>query len=146
MNYLYMPFLIQGLVMAWDERFHQKRGLGRWERLGHPLDTLSVLIPFIYVSSNPYTEDSLIVFIWLSLFSCIFITKDEFVHSEQCSGFENWLHAVLFVLHPIIFICTGLLWNRDPDNAFLDIQPMLVGLFMTYQLLKWSIPWKKILK
>ena len=35
---------LQGLAMLVDELlFHRRRGLPRWERIGHPIDTLSVL-------------------------------------------------------------------------------------------------------
>ncbi len=41
---LLAPLAVQGIAMAVDElHFHRRRGLGRWERLGHPLDTLTVL-------------------------------------------------------------------------------------------------------
>ena len=35
--------------------------------------------------------------------------KDEFVHSELCEPAENWLHAVLFILHPICFLSAELI-------------------------------------
>lgn len=146
MNWLYLPFLLQGILMAWDEELHKRRGLGTWERLGHPLDTLTVFVPLSFVALNEYTTDRLVVFSILAGFSCLFITKDEIVHSEECTPLEHWIHSVLFVLHPIIFLCTGLLWRYDPGNEFLDYQPLIVGLFMTYQVTRWSIPWKEILK
>lgn len=129
--------------MGADEYIHKKRGLGLWERLGHPLDTLTVFVPMSYIAINDYTDSRLTVFTILAVFSCLFITKDEFVHRKECEAFEQWLHAVLFVLHPIIFFCAGLIWRNHPDDQFLVIQPMVIGAFMIYQLLRWSIPWKQ---
>lgn len=146
MSWLSLPFLLQGILMFWDERLHQRRGLGTWERLGHPLDTMTVFVPLSYVAMNEISPQRLTVFCILAGFSCLFITKDEFVHTKECRGLEHWIHSVLFVLHPVIFLCTGLLWKHDPENQFLSYQPLIVGFFMTYQIARWSIPWKEILK
>lgn len=140
---LILPFILQGILMGVDERLHMKRGLGLWERLGHPLDTLTVFVPMSYIAINDFTQSNQTVFIILAVFSCIFITKDEFVHAEECDKLENWIHSMLFVLHPIIFICAYIIWREYPDNTFLLIQPMVIGTFMSYQLIKWSIPWKQ---
>lgn len=139
MSYLYLPFILQGILMGVDEKIHMDRGLGRWERLGHPLDTLTVLIPMSFIAFYPHTDSNLTAFIVMAVFSCLFITKDEFVHSKECSPFENWLHAVLFVLHPILFLSAAMLWKEDSD--FIRYQPIMIFVFMIYQILRWSIPW-----
>ncbi len=143
MSYLYLPFIIQGILMGVDEQIHVKRGLGTWERLGHPLDTLTVLIPLSYIAFYRYGEGELTAYIIMAIFSCLFITKDEFVHSKECEPMENWLHALLFVLHPMIFLSAGILWRNYPDNEFIKYQPFLVLVFLIYQILRWSIPWKQ---
>ena len=67
--YLIIPFLVQGIVITLDEFvFHVKRDLPKWERIGHPLDTLSVLICFAVVLFVPYSATILKVYIWLSVF------------------------------------------------------------------------------
>lgn len=143
MVYLTIPFILQGILMSIDEVLHMKRGLGTWERLGHPLDTFTVFVPLSFIALNEYSIDNLKIYGILSVFSCFFITKDEFVHSTECTKFESWLHSVLFILHPMIFFCSGFLWKDHPDNEFLSYQPLIIGIFMIYQILKWSIPWKK---
>lgn len=143
MSYLYLPFIIQGILMFFDERIHKKRGLGVWERLGHPLDTLTVFVPLSYVAVNKFSESGLTIFLILAIFSCLFITKDEFIHAEECKGIENWIHSLLFVIHPMIFVATGILWKYYPDNAFLFYQPIVVGVFMMYQVITWSFIWKQ---
>ncbi len=139
MSYLYLPFILQGILMGVDEKIHMDRGLGRWERLGHPLDTLTVLVPMSFIAFYPHTDSNLTAFIVMAVFSCLFITKDEFVHSKECSPFENWLHAVLFVLHPILFLSAAMLWKEGSD--FIRYQPIMIFVFMIYQILRWSIPW-----
>ena len=143
---LYLPFIIQGLLMGYDEHLHKKRGLGAWERLGHPVDTLTVFAPLSLAATTDYTEDRLVIFIILSVFSSVFITKDEFIHTHECDARENWVHAMLFVLHPMIFICTGILWKYHPEDHFLSLQPVLVIIFMMYQIFRWSLKWKEHLK
>lgn len=147
MSLLYYPFILQGVLMTADEfYFHEKRGLARWEKIGHPLDSFFTLvtlsIPALFASSDSMLK----VFIGFAIFSCIFITKDEFVHSEVCPKSEHWLHAMLFVLHPVIFLMTALLWMDSADHFFLRLQPFIVGSFMVYQIFRWSVPWNKLLK
>jgi hypothetical protein len=143
MKWLYLPFIFQGICMLVDEfYFHHKRGLPRWERLGHPLDTLTVLAALGYLL---LPSVNLNVYLGLSIFSCVFITKDEFVHKEQCPALEQWLHSLLFVLHPILFLSAYLLWQEN-DFSFLQIQTGIIVGFLFYQILRWSIPWRAISK
>lgn len=138
MKLLYLPFLLQGLAMFVDEfYFHEKRGLPRWERLGHPLDTITVLSCFAYLL---WGQVNLNWYVGICTFSCLFITKDEFVHGQKCSGSEHWLHALLFILHPLSFLSGYLLWSHS-DLLMLKIQFSAIGLFLIYQILRWSIPW-----
>lgn len=139
MNVLMIPFIIQGLLMFVDEfYFHEKRGLPKWERWGHPMDSLTVLLPYLVLLTSPFTEQSLWVYIGLCLFSCVFITKDEFIHQVECKPWEHWLHACLFVLHPITFGAAGFIWWQDSSSVLLKIQPVIISVFMLYQLFRWS--------
>lgn len=136
MMWLYIPFILQALCITFDEfYFHHKRGLPKWERIGHPLDTLSWLVclgitlflPFEYVNT----------YIGFGILSCVLVTKDEFVHTEHCEGSENWLHALLFILHPITLVAGALLW-KNGDFNFLLMQTLAVGLFFVYQVIYWN--------
>lgn len=126
-----------------DEKIHLKRGLGLWERFGHPLDTLTVFVPMLFIALNPYTDNGHYIYLGLGIFSCLFITKDEWVHKNECSSFEQWIHSVLFVLHPIIFLSAGIIWKTDGNHFFLRMQPVFIGAFFLYQTLKWSFTWKE---
>jgi len=156
-----LPFLFQAVAIAFDEvYFHWKRGLPRWERIGHPLDTLSVLLSLSFVLFVPFSMKTLTFYILLAAFSCALVTKDEFVHKEHCSGAENWLHAVLFILHPITLTSAGLIWpviqeievspwlaswltEKESLRRFLHLQFAMMTLFMFYQIVFWNFLWKE---
>lgn len=143
---LYLPFIIQGILMGYDEHLHIKRGLGAWERLGHPLDTITVFAPLSLAATRDYSDDLLSIFIILSVFSCLFITKDEFIHTSECNETESWIHSMLFILHPMIFVSTAILWKYHPTNEFPIYQTMAVAVFLVYQIMRWSLRWKEHLK
>src|SRR5215471_11294112 len=104
-SFLLIPFVLQVLCMVADEvYFHRRRELPLWERLGHPLDTLTVLACFMWLLAAAPSILSLRVYVGLSVFSCLFVTKDELVHSKHCCPSEHWLHALLFSLHPLVLL------------------------------------------
>jgi hypothetical protein len=141
---LVVPLALQATAMLFDElHFHRKRGLGTWERIGHPLDTMTVIACMGFVLLIPPTPRTLAVYVVLALFSCAFVTKDELVHARHCSAGEHWLHAVLFVLHPICFVCLGLLWTADSAIATRLVvgQLVMTFAFCLYQILYWNLPW-----
>jgi hypothetical protein len=156
-----LPFLIQSIVITADEWvFHLKRGLPKWERIGHPLDTLTVILCLGYVLIFPYSAFHLKIYIGLSLFSCLFVTKDEFVHKECCPASEQWLHSILFLNHPVLLAATGIMWPtlhgnhapswigswlNQPDflTLFLRGQVMFAVLFFLYQTIYWNVLWKE---
>jgi 2-polyprenyl-6-hydroxyphenyl methylase/3-demethylubiquinone-9 3-methyltransferase len=87
----------------------------------------------------------------MAMGSCLLITKDEFIHQRLCSGGEHWLHAVLFILHPIVLVATGCLWvglgaaalGRGSTPLALGawlllLQALLVSGFLVFQLVYWS--------
>jgi hypothetical protein len=137
-----LPFGLQGLAIAIDEFcFHRNRGLPLWERISHPIDTFALLLCLLYPLSVGFSPHALRVYVALCVLSCLSITKDEFVHTEHCTALEHWLHAILFVLHPIVLCEVGWLW-RSPSYDF--ARPFLVcisvgaGTFLFYQLTYWS--------
>jgi hypothetical protein len=154
-----LPFVLQGVAIFLDETiFHYKRGLPRWEKIGHPLDTLSLLLCILFAIFMPFSWDYVKVYTGLSIFSCLMVTKDEFIHKEHCPGAENWLHAFLFLLHPINLLVIGFIWASQsvvvPEwvSFFLDnpfaLQAFLYSLatgvfvFFLYQAIFWNILWR----
>lgn len=152
--FLFIPFPLQMVCMAVDEiHFHRRRGLPRWERLGHPLDTLTVLACFVWLLMATPNAFSLSIYAGLSVFSCLFVTKDEPVHSRYCSSGEHWLHAMLFILHPLVLLSAGLFWyagGQQPpsfirytgfERDFLQVNTLLTFVFGLYQLIYWNFLW-----
>jgi hypothetical protein len=155
------PFIIQTIVIMIDEfYFHLKRGLPKWERVGHPLDTLTMLLCFAFILFVPYSSFALKMYIGLAIFSCIFVTKDEFVHKKHCPASEQWLHAFLFLNHPIVLTAAALIWPActgiegpawlnglipylDTVRAFFMMQTAAIALFLIYQLVYWNVIWKE---
>lgn len=159
-RYLLLPFAFQTICMVVDEfYFHRQRTLPRWERFGHPLDTLTVLLCWSVVWFVPQTTTSVAVYVGLSIFSCLFVTKDEWVHKEYCRAGEHWLHALLFILHPLLMVSAGLLWPalgagnaaalsfgwiryEGFESSFFAVNIALTLLFGLYQLVYWNFIWK----
>jgi hypothetical protein len=141
---LLLPAGLQALAMAADEGIcHRKRGLPQWERIGHPLDTLSVAACYAWLVITPPTAPyGLSVYIGLASLSCLLITKDEPVHAKLCDARESWLHAVLFVLHPIVFMTFALIWLSDQNPRVIALQLALTVAFAIYQSAYWSLIWK----
>lgn len=138
MPWILLPFAVQALLMTADEfRFHHRRGLPRWERLGHPLDTATVLACYGTTLALPPTPFNLKLYAGLALFSCLFVTKDEFVHARRCSAAEQWVHAVLFVLHPLVLGTAALLWYWGVRWPLIG-QTAMTALFGGYQLVYWN--------
>lgn len=157
-RYLLFPFVVQTLCMAVDELyFHRQRKLPRWERLGHPVDTLMVLVCFGWLLVMPPSSLNLGIYVGLSLCSSLLVTKDEFIHHQCCCAAEHWLHAVLFSVHPLVLLSAGLFWpawHAQPlsfirhlgfESEFLLGSTLLTGAFGLYQLIYWNFVWPQAL-
>ncbi len=124
--------------MADEFYFHHRRGLPRWERIGHPLDTFTVILCYAYLLSFSPTPAALVGFVALATFSCLFVTKDEFVHAELCSAGESWLHSVLFILHPVCFFVAARLWLDGQGQVLFAGQSVIITGFLFYQIFYWG--------
>jgi 2-polyprenyl-6-hydroxyphenyl methylase / 3-demethylubiquinone-9 3-methyltransferase len=133
---LVVPLALQAVAMAVDEGwFHRRRGLPRWERIGHPLDTLTIALCLGWLLiAGPDA-----VYVALAVGSTLFVTKDEWVHARHCSPGEQWLHAVLFALHPVVLAMFALLWWQGA-TTILAVQLALVLAFGVYQVVYWNRP------
>ena len=158
-----IPFTLQALCIFADELvFHVKRGLPRWERIGHPIDTSSVLLCLGFILFVPFSPTNLKIYIGLACFSSLLVTKDEFVHKEVCPWTEQWLHAVLFSLHPVQLACAGFIWPVIEDavvfpwisnwlgghvpalRLFLTAQFIAMSLFLVWQIVYWNFFYKEV--
>lgn len=138
--------------MFFDEfHFHRRRGLPLWERIGHPIDTLSVLACLLLALLCPFSTRLLRAYIALAAASCLLVTKDEFVHARYCSPGEHWVHALSFILHPLVLIAAAAAWPAIHDaaalpwpRAVLSVQAAVTALFMAYQAVYWNLLWRAI--
>jgi len=143
---LLAPAFLQMLAMSFDElHYHRARGLPRWERIGHPLDTVSAAVCYGWlVLMRPSAPHALGIYLALTTFSCLFITKDESVHAAYCEPGEQWLHSLLFVLHPVVFAGFGFIWWLGLAPWVLELELALTLGFGVYQVLYWSVSWPRI--
>jgi hypothetical protein len=141
---LLAPFVIQAAAMLVDEGiYHRRRGLPRWERLGHPADTLTVLACYAWLLWARPSPSHAMAYGALAAFSSLFVTKDEAVHARRCSAGEHWVHALLFLLHPLVFLAAGTLWWTGRLRPVLVTGAGMTAAFGTYQLLYWNGPWRR---
>jgi 2-polyprenyl-6-hydroxyphenyl methylase/3-demethylubiquinone-9 3-methyltransferase len=136
---LIAPVALQGAAMLVDEAVcHRRRGLPRWERIGHPLDTLTLVACLAWLLCIPPGRGALAVYVVLAIASTLFVTKDEPVHARLCGGGEQWLHAVLFALHPVVLAAAGLAWWAGGHRTLLAIQLVATAGFGVYQTVYWN--------
>ena len=137
--------LLQGLVIGIDEFWcHWRRGLPKWERWGHPIDSVSLLVPLSLICFASPTPLNTRLYIGLGALSCICITKDEWVHHAVSDAFENWLHSLLFILHPLILVNAYFLWSAPLPPELFGVNVVLVSFFAVlaftvYQITFWSL-------
>jgi hypothetical protein len=137
-------FGVQAVLMLADEfHFHHKRRLPRWERIGHPLDTLSVFGCYAMTLALSPGDGAVGFYIVAAVSSCLFVTKDEFVHAKSCGPAEHWLHALLFVVHPVVLTMAALLWIQGGHRTLLAAQCLATLAFGIYQIVYWNGPWKQ---
>ena len=154
---IFITIAFHALLMLFDEfYFHRKRNLPKWERIGHPFDTFFILICFFIIIYFPMTKVNLILYFSLSVFSCLFVIKDEAVHLKYCSKYEQYLHALLFILHPILLVILFFSWPSFTKPYFNYLEyfasPLLKNviyfqfgsaiLFLFYQIFFWNVFFK----
>jgi 2-polyprenyl-6-hydroxyphenyl methylase/3-demethylubiquinone-9 3-methyltransferase len=122
---------LQAVAMIVDEAwFHRRRRLPRWERIGHPLDTLTMIACLGWlVVRGP---DG--VYVGLAVVSTLFVTKDEWVHAARCTAGEQWLHSLLFALHPVVLFA----FAQAPREIVIG-QLVVTCAFCAYQVVYWNV-------
>jgi len=156
-HWLLVPLALQMSLVGVDECFfHRKRGLPRWERLGHPLDTLTVFVCLSWILYVPPRPRTVALFAAMAAVSMFFVTKDEAVHRRHCCAAEHWLHACLFTLHPLGLTGAGFLWPAahgmpgaiawvSAGSHSRDLLSLACGgtlLFAAYQFTYWNLLWR----
>lgn len=137
--------IIQGAAIIADEMiFHRKRGLPRWERIGHPIDTFTVIACLMFLALTNRTPTTEIIYYVMAGISCVFVTKDEWVHRKLCSAEEMWLHAILFMMHPLLLFTAMHEW--ETIRGTLTMVSAGIFSFLVYQVVYWNFIDVKIRK
>jgi hypothetical protein len=142
----FVPLVLQALAMLVDEGVHhRRRGLGAWERIGHPIDTLTTATCYAWLLVARVSLTSAIVYGGLAFTSCLVVTKDESVHADECSAAEHWNHAVLFMLHPVVLGVAAWLWWASSSTSHAILVALLASTlgFAAYQFIYWNGPWQR---
>lgn len=134
-----VPVALQLIGLLIDEVWcHRTRGLPHWERIGHPLDTLTVAVCLGWlIATTPAAPLALPIYLVLALFSTVFITKDHAVHAVMCGRFERSIHTVLFVLHPLVLTAFGVLWWYGHAGLLFGQLSITIAV-MAYQIIYWQ--------
>jgi hypothetical protein len=136
----FVPMALQVAVFSVDElHYHRRRGLPAWERWGHPVDALGLAACVAATLVGPISPGALDLYVVLCILSSLLITKDEWVHAKICPGGEHWLHALLFLVHPLVLISLGVLWARDEARAARGLFLAAVIACAIYQTIYWNV-------
>lgn len=137
--YCLIPIVLQALVMVVDEAYHRTRGLARAERVGQPLETSTIVLALAWLlAAEPGSPAGLPVYLALAVGSTLLVVKDETAHAAHCSTGEQWLHAVRFVLHPLVLAAFGYLWWSGAEGLLAG-QLGITFAFAVYQAVYWNV-------
>jgi len=132
--YWAIPFIIQAILFGMDEFcYHRNRFIPLLEKWGHVLDTLVFLICIYYALYKDYRKRREWKYIFWFVLSCLVVLKEESIHYMlPISLGEQWLHSILFVLHPILLGSLGYFWVTS--QKFIWLKPWFygVGFFLFY--------------
>jgi hypothetical protein len=146
-----LPIVLQGVLMVVDEGwFHRARGLPRWERIGQPLDMLSLAACLMWLLAIPNDDGAPMAaaaipgyalpgYAVLAGVSTALAFKDA-VRARPCSAGERRLHAVLLVLHPIVLAAFAYLWWIGADGLLVG-QLGLTLAFCAHHVIYWNFDW-----
>jgi sorbitol-specific phosphotransferase system component IIC len=145
-SFAVIPLFAQAGLMLVDEFiFHHRRGLPKWECVGHPIDTASVLVCYAVAVFKEPSSAALGWYLALACGSCLLVTKDEFLHASVCTPSEHWIHSMLFVLHPIVLGVVAWQWLIH-EYALAQVQLVVTLLFGLYQVGYWCAVRKPVSK
>lgn len=129
---------VQGTLSLLDEAlFHRWRVLGRTESWSHVFDTGFFALTISMPAFLTPTKTRLALFVLGALISSVGITKDNWIHERECSPGEQWIHSLLFVLHPLVLATLAWLWleQKNPELRGACFLGALAG--VTYQFTYW---------
>jgi 2-polyprenyl-6-hydroxyphenyl methylase/3-demethylubiquinone-9 3-methyltransferase len=126
-----------GLMLVDEGAFHRVRRLGEWESWGHVADSAVFAAALAPPALLAPTMGAAVLYAGMALASTVLVTKDEWIHARECEPAENWVHALLFALHPCVLIAVGALWARGEGSLLRSALPLAVAAYSFYQWLYW---------
>jgi hypothetical protein len=100
-GFLVITGLMGMIFLLFDEPLHRKRGLLRWERISHLVDAVALTLTYFVgfaAASFPSVFSLLVLYGLVAILTVGLSYKDEFIHKEACSAWENLVHALMFTL------------------------------------------------
>lgn len=145
--YLLLPLILQGVLVGVDELFcHRSRGLSLLEARLHIIDTLLAALPLLVILvAGQITSSTMAIYTVVSTLSCLSITKEEGLHQKVCGPWEHWIHSLMFMVHPLVYISLGYQWvNNTANLAPIALTYFIMMLsFTLYQLVYWHSTHKR---
>ena len=129
---------LQALLMFVDERvFHRERSLGLWESWGHVADSSAFAAVLLGPALALPSPLAVRLYAAGAVASTLLVAKDEWIHARECGGAEQWVHALLFVLHPCVLFAVGSLWISGQGAGLRLVLPFAALALSFYQWAYW---------
>ena len=126
-----------GLMLVDERVFHRLRGLDARESWGHVADSVVFAGALAPAALLAPARGAAALYALLAFVSTLLVTKDEWIHTRECQAAENWVHALMFSLHPCVLIAVGALWARGEGGALRAGLPLAVVAYAFFQWFYW---------
>jgi hypothetical protein len=136
-----LVWLGHGVLTLYDELWlHRRRRLGSWEARAHLAATALIVVLELGVFFLAPSPGRMFAYFVLAVASSLSITLEEKLHARVCPPIEHWVHALLFMLHPLALLTIGVCWQRlGKPLRELDGWPLGVLAVYTFGTLAFSI-------
>ncbi len=137
--------VLHACLFGYDEYFlKRKRELSQAEINSGILDGILFLFVVSLTIFTTFSESLGYIYIGFSGLSCISIVKNEFFYPKDIERVERIVHALLYVLHPLILYCFYASWKMgffvsDMTYWMLQLCYLILGVkTVTYHIVYWN--------
>ena len=137
--------MIHGILFAYDEYIlHKKRSLSQKEVNSGLIDGVLFLSTVAMTLFTSFSSTLSIVYISLSLLSCLAIIKHEYFLPKEISVKERLIHVTLYILHPLILYAFYISWKLNFFGTNLTYWMLQLGYFalgfkaISYHVIYWN--------
>lgn len=142
--------LLHGILFTFDEYIvHKKRSLSQKEVNSGLIDGVLFLSTVALTLFTKFSSLLEIIYISLGFLSCVAIIKHEMFLPPDITKRERVIHAVLYILHPLILYAFYVSWKSDFFNTNLTYWMMQLGYFalgfkaITYHVIYWNYVYER---